>query len=620
MAKTAGTLFPYDKIRPVQDRFIDDVNSALDGHSDLIVHAPTGLGKTAGVFSPALGHALKNRKKIIFLTSRHTQHDLAVQTLRDIKRAHGTKITVADIIGKKWMCPQEGTDKLYSGEFAEFCRSMKESGNCEFYNNTKKNGKLSVDAEKVLSDCKSIINNVGEVVGRCSEHRLCAYEISLEAASKADVVIADYYYVFNPQISKHFLARTEIKLEDCIIIVDEAHNLPARIMELATSKISTQVLLRAEKEALKHGYSDSVQMIGQVEEALRKISGSMREGEERIVRKEELVDWIGGKEDFLEIKDELEEASDEVRKAQRQSYLGSVSQFMDLWLLPSEGFSRIISVERYRNSRAITLFNHCLDPSVISREVIRGSYATILMSGTLTPTQMYNDLLGFDNAIQRCYESPFPEMNRLNMIIPKTTTKFTKRDEMQFMNIAAECAGITDVVPGNSILFFPSYFIRDMVNVFFSKSSKKTVFYESADMSKDEKADLLERFKSYRKTGAVLLAVASGSFAEGIDLPGDLLKCVVVVGLPLLQPDLRTKELISYYDQKFGKGWDYGYLFPAFNKVLQSAGRCIRSETDRGAIAFLDERYLWPNYRRCFPPDMKLEVVKDYRDRLIDFF
>ncbi len=242
------------------------------------------------------------------------------------------------------------------------------------------------------------------------------------------------------------------------------------------------------------------------------------------------------------------------------------------------------------------------------------------MSGTLTPTEMYKDLLGFENVTERVFKSPFPEENRLSLIVPKTTTKFTARNEEQYRKIAKEVVDITNIVPGNSVVFFPSYFIRDQVVKHFTSETNKTTFLETPEMNKQEKTELLERFKQYAKSGAVLLGTSSGNFSEGVDLLGDLLKCVIVVGLPLQQPDLETQEAIKYYDKKFGKGWDYGYLFPAFNKVLQSAGRCIRSETDRGIIVFLDERYVWPNYIRCFPEDLNLQIKEDYLEEIKDFF
>ena len=115
------------------------------------------------------------------------------------------------------------------------------------------------------------------------------------------------------------------------------------------------------------------------------------------------------------------------------------------------------------------------------------------------------------------------------------------------------------------------------------------------------------------------MGVTGGSFAEGVDFPGDLLQGVVIIGLPLGKPDLMTKKTIAYYDQKFGRGWDYGYIFPAVNKCLQSAGRCIRSEKDRGAVVYLGEMFAWSRYFSCFPRE-GLMVTKDYRKYLQEFF
>jgi len=153
-----------------------------------------------------------------------------------------------------------------------------------------------------------------------------------------------------------------------------------------------------------------------------------------------------------------------------------------------------------------------------------------------------------------------------------------------------------------------------------------------------EKEKILKEFKENKDKGAVLLAVAAGNFGEGIDLPGDFLKGVVIVGLPLEKPDLETKELIDYYEEKYGKGarkptdnansvsgtnsvgFDYGYIFPAITKCLQNAGRCIRSETDKGVIVFLDERFAWENYHRCLPVDMDFKISKVYEERIEKFF
>ena len=145
------------------------------------------------------------------------------------------------------------------------------------------------------------------------------------------------------------------------------------------------------------------------------------------------------------------------------------------------------------------------------------------MSGTLTPTEMYKDLLGFENVEEKVFKSPFPIENRLNLIVPKTTTKFTERNDKQFGQIADEIANITNAVPGNSLVLFPSYFIRDNVYRYLSEKLDKTVFLETSDMTKKDKVEMLTKFKSYSKSGAVLLGNSSGNFSEGIDLLGVLL-------------------------------------------------------------------------------------------------
>jgi DNA excision repair protein ERCC-2 len=242
------------------------------------------------------------------------------------------------------------------------------------------------------------------------------------------------------------------------------------------------------------------------------------------------------------------------------------------------------------------------------------------MSGTLSPTSMYKELLGFDTTAEESYKSPFPEKNKLNIIIPRTSTKYETRNEEQYREIAEIIVRATNKIPGNTAVFFPSYILRDDVNKHFSKLSEKPVFVEKQKFTKKEKLEFLEAFKGYKNVGAVLLGVIGGNFGEGIDLPGDFLKGVIIVGLPLQRPDLETQALIKYYDEKFKKGWDYGYLFPAFNRALQSAGRCIRSETDKGVIIFLDERYTWKNYNRCFPPSWDMKATLLYEKMIEDFF
>ena len=333
-----------------------------------------------------------------------------------------------------------------------------------------------------------------------------------------------------------------------------------------------------------------------------------------------IIEAVNKYKSYEEILTELVFIGDDIRDKQKKSFVLSVAKFLEAWLGSDIGYGRILSKEIIDKKLKVTLSYRCLDPSLAAKEVIEKSYSTILMSGTLTPTSMYRDLLGFkDNVIEKEYKSPFPKKNRLNLIIPKTTTKFAERSHRQYGEIAGICADIVNLVNGNSAIFFPSYDLMLNVNESLSKFSKKPIFIEKQSHGKREKEELLSAFKGYKDKGAVLLGTSTGSFGEGIDMPG-VLKTVIIVGLPLNKPDVEAKLLIEYYDDKFGRGFEYGYVLPAITKCLQNAGRCIRSETDKGAIIFLDERYAWRNYYSCFPEEWDMEVSLDYESALKGFF
>ncbi|MBL7055107.1 ATP-dependent DNA helicase [Candidatus Woesearchaeota archaeon] len=615
-------IFPYDKIRKTQDEMLLEVADAIKNKKNLIAHAPTGIGKTVSVLAPALSFALKNDLTIFFLTSRHTQHQIAVKTLKEIRKKHNQGFCVVDILGKKWMCLQGGVNKLYSNEFSDYCKRLREENECEFYSNIRSKGKLSFNAEKVLEELKKIgASHSEELIKICEKENVCPYEISTLLCKDAQVVIGDYYHVFNENIRTNLFKRGSKELEKSIIIVDEGHNLPGRIMNLGTVKLSNLILERALKEAVKFKFDEAVEHLNLIRNALDFLAEDLNfNKEEKLVKKHEFIEKIEKEKNYEEIISDLIFIGDEVREKQKQSFIGSIGNFLEAWKGPDKGFARIISLKEGFKFPLIILSYRCLDPSLITKEVIENAYSTIIMSGTLTPTFMYKDILGFDNVIERVYGSPFPKKNKLSLIIPETTTKFTRRSEAEFEKIAKISAKLVNSIPGNSLLFFPSYNLRDNIYKHFHSLCEKTTFLEKPNLSKQEKEEMLERFGSYSKIGAVLLGVAAGSFGEGIDLPGDLLKAVIVIGLPLEKPSLEIKELIDYYDEKFGKGWDYGYMFPAIIKCLQNAGRCIRSETDRGVIVFLDERFAWQNYYKCFPPDMDVKITKLYEDKVKDFF
>jgi len=619
MVDAKEILFPHDKIRDIQDTVINDVYEALENKKNIIIHAPTGIGKTASVLAPTLSYATDKDLTIFFLTSRQTQHKIAVDTLKQIKKKYNNDFGVADIIGKKWMCLQE-VEALHSNDFSDYCKKLRDDDNCEFYLNTlKKSRRPTILAQNNLNELKVLSPlHVNEVINNCKRPKLCPYEMVSLLARDAKVIISDYNSIFNSNIRDSLFARTNKKLENSIIIVDEGHNLPARARELLTAKLSTFIIDRALKEANKFEFFNVLPILKNLKDVFDELSFDLNfNKEEKLVRKYEFVDKINENGNYDEYVNELNNTGDLIKEKQKQSYTGSIGKFLEAWLNEDNGFARILSKDLNNN---LILNYRCLDPSLVTRDVIERSYSTIMMSGTLTPTSMYKDILGFNDTIEKVYNNPFPKDNRLCLIVPETTTKFTRRNNEEYKKIAAVCNKIVNKIPGNTLLFFPSYDLRDKVFKNLYDICNKKIIIEKQNLSKDEKEKILEEFKENKDKGAVLLAVASGNFGEGIDLPGDFLKGVVIVGLPLEKPDLETKELIDYYEEKYGNGFDYGYIFPAITKCLQNAGRCIRSETDKGAIIFLDERFAWQNYLRCLPSDMDFKISKVYEERIEKFF
>lgn len=612
-------LFPHEKIRDVQDYLINDVYNAIINKSHILLHAPTGIGKSAGVLSPALTFSLENDKTIFFLTNRHTQHKIILETLEKMRSKHNINLSVADFIGKKLMCLQPGASVLRSNEFYDYCSNLVEKKGCEFYINLKHKNELSNRAKIALSDIRNRVVGVEEVFKISDKNSVCPYEITSLVAREANVIIADYYYILNPSIRDNLLKRMDKELEDMIIIIDETHNLPGRIRELMSINISTFILDAAAKESKQLDYEEVAGQINKISDILGKFASKISiDKSEMLMVRGEFIDEVSRVDDYKDLINKLKFVADQALELKKKSFSNSVVNFLEAWLGPDEGFTRIISRELKRDRLFINLNYRCLDPSLLMQEIAKRSLI-IGMSGTLNPVNMFKDLLGI-NAITKEYKDPFPKQNRLNLIVPLTTTKFTKRNIVMYKNIANLCADMTNVIPGNSIVFFPSYQIRDEVYEYFKDCCEKTMFLEQQNQNKGEKEEMLDRFKSFKDSGSVLLGANAGSFAEGIDLPGDLLKAVIIVGLPLTKPDLETQELIKYYDKKFENGWDYGYIMPAMVKTIQAAGRCIRSHEDRGVIIFLDERYLWKNYRKYFPNDWEVDVERNPVDKIKRFF
>ncbi len=598
------SLFPFEEIRDGQREFMLNVENSLQKGKHLMAHAPTGLGKTAAVISPALEFSLENNKTVFFLTPKHTQHTIVIDTLKRIQRRFRTGFVAVDIIGKQWTCPHK-VRNLDSREFNEFCRAMKRDERCRYYNNVRK-GRLSEKAKQVIAMIKKEPMHAEKVAKLCLDKELCPYEISTEVGKEANIIVCDYLHIFSPGVRKAFLARMNKSLDNLILIVDEAHNLPGRVRNLLSNNLTEFSLERAVREANFLGFETLADDFRDIAGILKELSRGMAKFDERLVEREEFINALTNRigmdyEGFVESVNDLGEEVLNIPNRHR-SYSKAIGRFLRSWAKDERGYARIL-----RKEMVTVLSRSCLDPSLSSRDIFKGVYASVLMSGTLIPVEMYMDVLGLEpeRTELREYRSPFPKENRLLLLVPGVTTKFSERSDYMYGRYAKIISEIAAEVPGNLAVFFPSYQVMNSVREKM-EGIAKSILIERQEMKKDDRIQLYNHLMNLAgKGGGILLGVQAGSLSEGLDYADNLLDAVIVVGLPLETPTLEIKSLIDYYDFRFERGWDYGYIYPAMNRALQAAGRCIRSETDKGVIVLMDERFNWKNYRKCFPKDFE---------------
>jgi DNA excision repair protein ERCC-2 len=597
--------FPFESYRKGQDSFIKVVGTALKHKKDVLANVPTGVGKTAATLAPALKYALANNKQVIFLTSKHTHHKIAIDTLREMKNKHHIDFQVADFIGKRWMCPRTDISNLNSREFREFCKSVIDNKECEYYNNYY--SKERIFTNKLLVDeLKGNILHVEELVDKCRNAEVCSFEAAADLAKKAKVVIMDYYHVLNPGTRERFFKKIRKDVENCIFIWDEAHNLPSRARSLMSEVLTTFSLDSAVREVSKFD-PDLEPEIVKISESLVRLSSKLGVDKNEVLVSQS--DFIDVNQDVIE---DLFRAAEKVVEVERRSFLHSLASFLDLWKKEDPRFSRILRRSfTSKGKPVLSLFYNCLDPSIVLEPILKEAHSNIFMSGTLYPLEMYEEIFGLDCPLKVEYPNPFPAENRLDLVIPAISTKFDKRNSAMYERISDSLNELSDIIKGNKIFFFPSY---DLIKKVKEGLTGKNILFEEQNMDKGSRELILRKFISLKEEGATLIAVSSGSFGESIDLLGDKLKAVVIVGVPFARNDLESKELIRYYDEKFDKGMEYGYVMPAFTSILQNAGRCIRSETDKGLIVYLDERYAWSNYRKNFPKSVNLKGARSYDD------
>lgn len=578
-------LFRHEKPRKFQLELIRDIYSAIAGGKIFLANAPTGSGKTDAALSAALTYAANTNLTVFFLTPKISQHKIALDVVSGIAKRRNEKIRAIDLVGRRHLCILNSSE--YDNEsFYHFCENKRKRKSCEPYNNVRKfDFSNEKKMEKIVEEY-GVARSFIEAIEFAAAYQMCPYELLLRMGKFSNVIIADYYHFLVPQIRDGLLARMEKRVEDSIVIIDEAHNLASRVRGYLSLTATDKMIGRAENELRMFGFR-SEKLYDKFSDWANEALGKK---EEVVIEKEDLAVLL---EEFSpELVTNLEDAgSSYINIRAKKSAALKLAIFLSEWMNDIECV-RIIK----RTANGFKISRKSLDPAVLTRK-LNETYSTILMSGTLQPFEMHVDVLGLDKerVEAKDYPSPFPERNIINIIATSATTRYSKRNHETYATIAGEIEKIVEATPGGVAVFFPSYNV--MNEVIPLTNIPKEVHTQHSNMGPHEIRALIGRFS---EDGGVLCGVQGGSLAEGVDFCNEEIKTIVIVGVGLEEMSAEIEALITYYEKKFQKGWEYAYLYPGTIKALQAAGRARRKESDRVAVVYFDERFRWKNYKWIF--------------------
>ncbi|MGI6108842.1 MAG: helicase C-terminal domain-containing protein [Eubacteriaceae bacterium] len=596
--------FVFDHFRRGQREMNLAVWNTLKRRENLLLQAPTGIGKTISALYPSVRMLGNPYERIFYLTAR-TQTQREAEKAAALMREKGLRLKSVVITAKEKMCPlTPEAEMTCDPEHCPYAGDYFDKINPILYDLLMHETEFS--KEKILE--------IGE------KHKLCPFELSLDLSLWADLIICDYNYVFDPSAA---LIRFE-ESKDNIYLIDEAHNFPDRSRDMFSAELDD---FQFEK----------------VSEACKGIrnSGEIRKSADRIIEQMELLRPKTMKTEsvfrvepaaaFNETLENLIFASD--RWYSRKSDLPPTAEeelFMSIlsdavvavrkYLLISEFYSDSYVTRISRENGTLKIAQLCLDASEMIRSRINGSGSGILFSATFNPFDYYRSVLGLSpDTPALALPSPFPMQNLLVVEDGSVSTRYADRQKSAD-RIAADIYAFIQGKAGHYMVFFPSFaYLRLVLEPFKNliNESEIKVLEQHPEMSPEERTAFLECLMDSEDdfipdpgSGQTLAAfcVMGGAFSEGIDLPGDKLIGAVIVspGIPAVSPE--RKILQKYYDDKIGRGYEYAYKYPGMNKVLQAAGRVIRTEKDRGAILFIDDRLASWNYRELFPEHLKRRI------------
>ena len=589
--------FPY---RKGQKKLITDVYRTLIRKKMLFLQAPTGVGKTISTVFPAVkavGEGYGN--KIFYLTAKTITRTVAKDTFSILKE-QGLQAKVLELTAKEKMCVCDEAD----------CNPIscpRAKGHFDRINDAVYdllNSDRELDRETILQQAERF--------------QVCPFELSLDTALWSDVIICDYNYVFDPNIYlKRFFAE-EIKGE-YYFLVDEAHNLVERGREMYSACLVKEDFLHQKKLLRKY----NMKLVSLLEKCNRQMLEWKRECERYTVY-ENIGAFIFS---LMRLAAELDlffqKAGDFPERKEISEFYLKLRHFMNMYEILDENYVIYTDFDVEGNFR---LHLYCVDPAKNLQERLDRGLATVYFSATLLPVQYYKQLLSTRTDNYAVYaESVFSPNQRLLAVGTDVSSLYTRRTEAEYQRMASYIKKTASAQQGNYLVFFPSYqLMQDVFTCFLQQNlGKMDCIIQESNMTEQKREKFLEEFQKERKQSLVAFGVMGGIFSEGIDLREEQLIGVLIVGTGLPQICTEREILRRYYEKQNGMGFDYAYLYPGMNKVLQAAGRVIRTENDRGIILLMDQRFRRREYQELFPREWSghhvctLDTVEDL---LVDFW
>jgi DNA excision repair protein ERCC-2 len=585
--------FPYREVRPGQELILAAVETAVANREHLLLQATTGIGKTVAALYPALKYALAHDKRLFVVTAKTTQQEMATAVLALLNQENAFRSL--RLRAKAKMC---ANDQILCHE--EYCRFAKDYG-------------LKLVSSGVLGHLLGAFSAIepDDVFAASKGAEVCPFEVSLELSNRVQVTVCDYNYAFDPYVSLAAFAPDQ-DLSDTILVVDEVHNLVDRGRGYYSPELSAGEAQRAAETLGRWGDPIHFRIATLCLHIARIIEETVADALDEGPPGDRAVVYPLPEDRFWRLRPDLDAAFIDYLEYQRETRT----------FRPDDPFVALyFSFLRFLNGLMVsvsdTAFSHCAelrkgdarlkilckDPSRFLGEVIQRTHSTIGLSATISPPEFYTGLLGFEGGRTAFVEipNPFPPENRRVVIDSTVSTTFKER-HLNYERIAERLAAFADAVPGNCLALFPSYSFLSEVTGRLRLRNKRALVQKQADSDKER--DLILQMLRQSIFGDILLvAVAGGVFAEGVDYPGEILKAVAVIGPCLPALTLEQQLLKEYYQERFDRGFEYSFVVPGMTRVVQAAGRLIRSPQDTGVIALFDQRFLHAPYRHHLPPD-----------------